>query len=139
MKKSLNIKSNLGNNIFHEIFMQNEEDDRKNFLEIILLESDFKVKYLRSSGLLNKFKKKIKPSQDYEEIFLKFEDIDCANSMSQKPYELSRRFPFDVFKKYLDIEQTKLDQKKNVNYQTNKNNESDVPIILPAESENPQN
>jgi len=36
MKKSLNIKSNLGNNIFHEIFMQNEEDDRKNFLEIIL-------------------------------------------------------------------------------------------------------
>jgi len=120
MKKSLNIKSNHGNNIFHEIFMHNEEDDRKNFLEIILLESDFKVKYLRSSGLLNKFKKKIKPSQDYEEIFLKFEDIDCANSMSQKPYELSRRFPFDVFKKYLDIEQIKLDQKKNENYKTNK-------------------
>jgi len=59
--------------------------------------------------------------------------------MSQKPYELSRRFPFDVFKKYLDIEQTKLDQKKNENYQTNKNNESDVPIIQPAETENPQN
>ena len=62
MKKSLDTKSNHGNNIFHEIFMHNEEEDRKNFLEIILLEADLKVKYLRSSSLLSKFKKKIKPS-----------------------------------------------------------------------------
>lgn len=58
--------------------------------------------------------------------------------MGQKPYEISRGFPFDVFKKYLDIEQTKLDQKKNENYQTIKYDESDVQIIQPAEAENPQ-
>ena len=35
--------------------MQNDEDVRKNFLEIILLETDLKVKYIRSKGLLSKF------------------------------------------------------------------------------------
>ena len=54
MKKSINIKSNNGNNIFHEIFMHNEEDDRKNFLEIILY-SELNIKYIRSKGLLTKF------------------------------------------------------------------------------------
>ncbi len=58
---------------------------------------------------MSKFKRKIKPSQDYEERFLKFENIDSVNSIGQKPYELSRGFPFDVFKNYLDTEQIKLD------------------------------
>ena len=35
--------------------MQNDEDIRKNFLEIILLETDLKVKYIRSKVLLSKF------------------------------------------------------------------------------------
>ena len=114
MKKSINIKSNNGNNIFHEIFMHNEEDDRKSFLEIILY-SELNIKYIRSKGLLSKFRKKIKPSDDYEEVFLKFENIDFVNSIGQKPYELSRRFPFEIFKNYLDKYQTKIDKKKNEN------------------------
>ena len=42
------------------------------------------------------------PSQDYEERFLKFENINSVNSIGQKPYELSRGFPFEIFKSYID-------------------------------------
>ena len=55
MKKSLNTKSNNGNNIFHQIFLLNDEDERKKFLELILMDTNFKVKYIKSKGLLSKF------------------------------------------------------------------------------------